>query len=585
MLTRLVIRNFKRFGEVEIDLGSPVVFIGPNNSGKTSAMQALALWDVGLKRWNEKRAGKSTPKQRAGVTVNRRDLVAIPIPDANLLWRDLHVRDVQRVEGRQRTSNIRIDLVVEGVTRGRGWTCGLEFDYANEESFYCRPLRLSEDGTAGRMPVPDEAGHVRIAFLPPMSGLAATETRLDQGAVNVRIGEGRTAEVLRNLCFSIHEAEPSRWDKLVGHIEGLFGAELDPPRYVAERGEIAMTYRERGSRLDLSSSGRGLQQTLLLLAYMYGNPGAVLLLDEPDAHLEILRQRQTYRLLTGVARETGSQIIAASHSEVLLNEAAGQDVVVAFVGRPHRIDDRGSQVLKALREIGFDQYYQAEQTGWVLYLEGSTDLSILQAFARRLGHERALRALERPFVHYVGNRVRAAQSHFHGLREALPRLRGGALFDRLDPAPPDIAPIECLTWTRREIENYVCTPAALEACAAASAPAAGPGPLFTAAEADRRVRAMRESIAEIESALKTLGKGSPWDPDVKASDDFLDPLFLSYFGKLGLPNLMAKKNYHELADYVPDGEIDPEVGAKLDAIAQVAEDAVPAGGRPGTVMP
>ena len=73
MLTKLVIRNFKRFGEVEIDLGSPVVFIGPNNSGKTSAMQALALWDVGLKRWNEKRAGKSTPEKRPGVTVNRRD--------------------------------------------------------------------------------------------------------------------------------------------------------------------------------------------------------------------------------------------------------------------------------------------------------------------------------------------------------------------------------------------------------------------------------------------------------------------------------------------------------------------------------
>ena len=580
MLTRLVIRNFKRFGEVAIELGSPAVFIGPNNSGKTSAMQALALWNVGLRRWNEKRTGKSTPEKRPGVTVNRRDLVAIPIPDANLLWRDLHVRDVQRVEGRQRTSNIRIDLVVEGVSRGRGWTCGLEFDYANEESFYCRPLRLS-DGAAGRMPVPDEAGHVRIAVLPPMSGLVATETRLDQGAVNVRIGEGRTADVLRNLCFRIVEAEPSRWGELVDQVQSLFGVELDPPRYVAERGEIAMTYRERGVRLDLSSSGRGLQQTLLLLAYMYGNPGAVLLLDEPDAHLEILRQRQTYRLLTGVARETGSQIIAASHSEVLLNEAAGQDVVVAFVGRPHRIDDRGSQVLKALREIGFDQYYQAEQTGWVLYLEGSTDLSILQAFARRLGHERASRVLERPFVHYVGNRVRAVQSHFHGLREALPRLGGVALFDRLDTVPPDMAPIECLTWARREIENYVCTRAALEAYAADSASGAGPGPLFTEAEADRRVRAMRESIAEIESALKTLGKGSPWDVGVKASDEFLDPLFPSYFGKLGLPNLMAKKNYHELADYVPDGEIDPEVGEKLDAIARVAEAASAGADGPG----
>ena len=576
MLTRLVIRNFKRFGEVEIDLGSPVVFIGPNNSGKTSAMQALALWDVGFKRWNEKRAGKSTPEKPKGVTVNRRDLVAIPIPNANLLWRDLHVRDVQRVDGQPRTSNIRIELVVEGVTRDRRWTCGLEFDYANEESFYCRPLRRSEDGTAGHMPVPDDAGHVRIAFLPPMSGLAATETRLDQGAVNVRIGEGRTAEVLRNLCFRIHEEKPSAWNALVDHIQSLFRVELDPPRYVAERGEIAMAYRERGARLDLSSSGRGLQQTLLLLAYMYGNPGAVLLLDEPDAHLEILRQRQTYRLLTDVARETGSQIIAASHSEVLLNEAAGQDVVVAFVGRPHRIDDRGSQVLKALREIGFDQYYQAEQTGWVLYVEGSTDLSMLQAFARRLGHERASRALGRPFVRYVGNLPQAVRNHFHGLREALPELRGAALFDRIGAEAPDVEPVEPLMWKRREIENYVCTRGTLEAWAAAP-PDSALGPLFTAAEAERRLQAMRESIDEIESALQTLRKGAPWDADVKASDEFLDPLFRSYFMKLDLPNLMAKKNFHQLAVYVPDGDVDPEIREKLDAIAGVAEQAVPAG--------
>ena len=149
MLTRLVARNFKRFGEVEIELGNPVVFIGPNNSGKTSAMQALALWDVGLKRWNEKRSGRSTPEKRPGVTVNRRDLVAVPIPDANLLWRGMHVRDVRKIEGRQTTSNVRIDLVVEGVTRDKHWTCGLEFDYANEESFYCRPGQPGPEGVAG----------------------------------------------------------------------------------------------------------------------------------------------------------------------------------------------------------------------------------------------------------------------------------------------------------------------------------------------------------------------------------------------------------------------------------------------------
>ena len=573
MLTKLTARNFKRFDEVEVELGNPVVFIGPNNSGKISAMQALALWDIGLKRWNEKRSGKTTPENRPGVTINRRDLLAIPVPNAALLWRELHTRVVQKIEGSQRTDNIRIDLIVEGITQDEAWTCGLEFDYANPESFYCRPLRLGEGKSPDRMPIPKEAGSTQIAFLPPMSGLAATETRLDVGAVNVRVGEGRTAEVLRNLCFKVKNDDPERWKELVIQIDDLFGSKLNDPRYVAERGEIVMDYRENETLLDLSSSGRGLQQTLLLLAYMYANPGAIVLLDEPDAHLEILRQRQIYKLITDVAEERGNQIIAASHSEVLLNEAAGKDMVIAFVGSPHRIDDKGSQVQKALREIGFDQYYQAQQTGWVLYLEGSTDLAVLRAFASRLGHERAIKALERPFVHYVGNQPLQAAHHYHGLREACPELKGVALFDRLQAGMPESGTLRCLMWKKSEIENYFCTHATLEAYARGSVDLEEET-LFTP-QVDRRLGAMQEAIAEIEGALERLDKGSPWGADIKASDEFLTPLFKSYFDKLELPNLMAKKQFYELATYIPEEEIDPEIADKLNAIARVAESAKP----------
>lgn len=574
MLTKLTICNFKRFGRVEVELGNPVVFIGPNNSGKTSAMQALALWDIGVKRWIEKRAGKSAPEKRPGVTVSRRDLLAIPHPSAALLWHRLHVRDVQRgVDGRPRTSNVRIDLTVEGINEDKLWRCGLEFDYANEESFYCRPLRLNENKPPDRMLVPDVASMVHIAFLPPMSGLAATETRLDQGAVNVRVGEGRTAEVLRNLCFRVLRENPDRWKALTEHIKILFGAELSKPRYVEERGEITMGYQENGSALDLSSSGRGLQQTLLILAYMYANPGAVILLDEPDAHLEILRQREIYSLITRVALEQGNQIIAASHSEVLLNEAADRDLVIAFVGRPHRIGGRKSQVRKALAEIGYDQYYQAEQTGWVLYLEGSTDLKILQAFAKRLGKDAAAEALKRPFVHYVGNKPSAAIRHFHGLKEALPDIKGVALFDRLQSDTPDDPVLQYLVWKKREIENYFCTQQTLEAYARASAMEAESLPLFMPSEVKRRGEAMRESILEVTNALQTLSKGSPWSADLKVSDEFLSPLFESYFKKINLPNLMNKKNFYELADFIPNHEIDCEIEKKLDGIACVAMNA------------
>ncbi len=568
MLTKLTVANFKRFGRVEIELGNPVVFIGPNDSGKTTALQALALWDIGAKRWQERRKGKTAPEKRPGVTINRRDLIAVPVPDANLLWRDLHVRDVQRVGGKPKTRNIRVDIAVEGVTDGREWACGLEFDYANEESFYCRPLRRSEDRDPERMPVPGEATRVRIAFLPPMSGLAASETRLDPGAVNVRIGEGRTAEVLRNLCYQILSGADGekKWARVHDRMQSLFGVRLDAPAYIAERGEIVMTYRQpSGVRLDLSASGRGLQQTLLLLAHLTVNPESVLLLDEPDAHLEILRQRQIYALLTEEARRSGSQIIAASHSEVILNEAAGRDVVVAFVGPPHRMDDRGSQVLKAIKEIGYEDYYQAEQTGWVLYLEGSTDLAVLRAFAEKMKHPAAA-LLERPFVHYVGNQPSKAEDHFYGLREAKRDLVGFALFDRLEAAPHDSPPLRKRSWRRREIENYLCHPNGLLAYAKASGPT------------EEWSVAMEESIRDFAPPAALRDPTDPWWANVKASDEFLDRVFDAFFRRLKLPNLMPKSGYHGLARYLPRRHIDPEVSEVLNQIADVAAQARPVGG-------
>lgn len=573
MLTRLRIKNFKRFPDADIELGQAVVFIGQNNSGKTTALQALALWDVGLRKWNEEYKGKTVSPQRPGVTINRRDLVAIPVPGANLLWRNLHVRDVKKQNGKQQTQNIRIDIIVDGVKDGKAWSCGLEFDYANDESFYCRPLRLNNEKDLLRMSVPPEAAETLIAFLPPMSGLTDREFLKQPGEIGFLIGQGETAQVLRNLCYQLFSQSKDQraWLEVCAHIQSLFGVQLQAPKLL-ERSEITMAYKDsEDCLLDLSSAGRGLQQTLLLLARIYANPKTVLLLDEPDAHLEVLRQRQIYQLLTGVAARQGSQIIAASHSEVVLNEAANRDMVIAFVGQPHRMDDRGQQVLKALTDIGFDQYYQAELKGWALYLEGSTDLAILQALAETLGHP-AAKVLERPFVHYLTtNLPNRAREHFFGIQEAKPDLVGFALFDRIDKPLATGTPLTETMWQKREIENYLCQESVLLSYARHDQP----DDLFGHAEAEHRVQVMRECIQEISSALRTLRRIEPWSADIKASDDFLDPLFQLFFDKLQLPNLLRKTDYHILARLVAKEQLDPEIIAKLDGIVAVAKTAQP----------
>lgn len=570
MLTRLRVRNFKRFEQLDVELGANVVFIGPNNSGKTSALQALALWQLGLQGWLGKRGDGPVPEQRPGVAMNRKDLFSVPVPDAALLWRGLRYSQSRKANGRTKTEPLHIEIVVDGVDGITPWSCGIELDYANEESIRARPIADADTGV--RVGVPDAALAQRIELLPPMAGLVAQEPRIDIGAIAVRIGEGRTSEVLRNLCYLVQQRSEDAWGRVCDRITRLFHAQLLPPRYLAVRGEITMSYRDvEGVELDISSAGRGMQQVLLLLTYLETNPGCVLLLDEPDAHLETLRQRQIYHELTQAARSLRSQIVAASHSEVWMNEAADRDLVVAFVGTPHRIDDRAkAQVAKALKSIGFDQYYEAERRGWVLYLEGSTDLAILRAFAKVLGH-RAEAALDSPFVHYVGNVASKAREHFYGLRQAKADLVGIAVFDA--DHTPQAGELREVAWVRREIENYLCQPDTLRAFAMQRAEAVTAGPLFETSQRESARDAMERAIRR---RVPPAALDNPHDRfwhSMKATDDFLDLVFQDFYRDLELPDLMRKADYHELAPFVARAAIDADVLVKLDAIAAAADEA------------
>jgi hypothetical protein len=508
-------------------------------------------------------------------------LLALPTPSLRYLWHNLSVRSSKRdAQGRvEGTQNVLFQVSVGGITEGKEWQIGLEFDYQNEDLMYCRPVGTPPEARSATHATP-------IAFLPPMSGLAASEVKLLPTTIQARIGEGRTAEVLRNLCYQIYNPEypaaPSgdmwaaaartvygmdipndTWDLLTRHLRDLFGVTLHPPE-LNPRGELVQTYRDaQGNELDLSCAGRGLHQVLLLFSYLLMNRGAVLLLDEPDAHLEILRQRQVYNLLRKVAQQQDSQIIAASHSEVVLNEAAGrEDSVIAFIGsRPHRINDR-QHLLKSLTTIGFDQYYQAELRQWVLYLEGPSDLALLQAFAKRLGHP-VVSVLSVAFVHYVAtNLPTKARDHFYGLRECVPELRGVALFDRIEASLQQTALAETM-WQRREIENYLFRPSTLLRFAE------GPVPdLFSPA----RTQAMEVALRRIVPEIARENLDDPYWHQQKASEQ-LERVLTEYYRSQHRPIELSKGDYATLVGFMDSEEIDQEVIEKLDLIYQIAQRA------------
>jgi energy-coupling factor transporter ATP-binding protein EcfA2 len=273
---------------------------------------------------------------------------------------------------------------------------------------------------------------------------------------------------------------PDDWKRIVTLMRRLFDVTLDTPQETT-RGAIEMRYKQPGVReaLDVSSSGRGFQQMLLIFAYLYSHKRSVLLVDEPDAHLEILRQKQVYVLLRDIAAENQSQVVMVTHSEVILEEALDNNLTLLMDGKADDLA-RKTDIRNSLKHFGAYHYIKARERGYVLYVEGGTDVDMLRALAERLKHPVAARWDETVNSFYVQNnypdksldseleRVEGGfgvtpRDHFKGLSSLLPQLKGLAVLDNdgRDRQGAIEGNLQMAYWKRYEAENYFVTPAVL----------------------------------------------------------------------------------------------------------------------------
>lgn len=465
LLHYLEIENFKRFGKKQrIELDHPAVLIGPNNCGKTSAIQALALWSQALQTWYDMRKD-SAAKERTAAPLNRLSIVAVPVQRIRFFWHNTVVRADRE--------DITLTLTVGVEFKGQVHSVPMRFRNRGDEVVYCTP----GESVLGNPELLAYAAGIRVELLYPMSGLETEEAILQPGRIDVLLGQGQTAQVLRNLCLMVAKNTPDDWRRVVALMHRLFDVSLDTPQETT-RGAIEMRYTQPGVReaLDLSSSGRGFQQMLLIFAYLYAHKRSVLLVDEPDAHLEILRQKQVYVLLRDIAAENHSQVVMVTHSEVILDEALDNNLTLLIDGKADDLA-RKTDIRNSLKHFGADHYIKARERGYVLYVEGGTDVDMLRALAERLEHPIAKVWDERINSFYVQNnypdksleseleRVEGGfgitpRDHFNGLCKLLPHLKGLAILDNdgRDRTGGVEGALNLSYWRRYEAENYFVTP-------------------------------------------------------------------------------------------------------------------------------
>ncbi|MEQ1744787.1 MAG: AAA family ATPase [Saprospiraceae bacterium] len=571
MLTKVTIENFKKLDSISFPLEQSVVLIGPNNAGKTTVFQAFCLWEIGVKSFLRAK-NKNDLNNSGGVTINRHDLLNSPISDARFLWRNRKVKIPKPKGGGE---HIKLSVQLEGENLGKPWSCKAEFVFSNAESFTCKVIT----GYSEINQLYKNGQDIRFGFLQPMSGIATTEDKLTAGSIDRKLGEGRTAEVMRNICYEILYPETPKalgyngeanWKSLATHIHRLFGARLKKPEFIRSTGLVELQYEENGNVYDVSSGGRGFQQTLLLLSFLYAHPNTILLLDEPDAHLEVIRQREIFQILTQTAEEVGSQIIIASHSEVVLNEASEVSKIIALIENTAiEINDKhiGREIRKALIEIGWEKYYLAKLKKHILFLEGTTDLSMLLAFSTRLKHpiEPLLRQAN---VDYVStNAPHLAVQNFVALKSIFPELSGLALFDRLPNEKMTNPKLKIICWKRRELENYFAKPSVLYQWAK---------DLATRLEKDAQSfdKTMHEIVSDNTLPRALRDQNDTFWVDEKLTDNWLDRIFADFFSRHSLSPSFFKNDYHFLISLLSDDEIDPEIKEKLDILQKFLEKPV-----------
>jgi ABC-type cobalamin/Fe3+-siderophores transport system ATPase subunit len=585
LLHYVEIENFKRYGQTQrLELDHPAVLIGQNNCGKTSALQAMALWSIGLRTWRAE-SENSKAEKRKGKALNRLSILSVPVPKTRQFWHDL------------RTGNKDLRITVGVDVSGEAVPVTMTFrHHASDELVHCEP---AEESLAKEEAFQTAAG-LDVSLLYPMSGISADEAVIKPNRIDFHLGRGSTAEVVRNLCLLVHQNDPADWMKITELMRRLFHVRLTVP-VENERGAVDLSYQQDGARseLDLSLAGRGFQQMLLIFAHLYSHKGSVLLIDEPDAHLEILRQQQVYVLLRDVGHENGCQVVIATHSEVVLREALDRNLTLILAGQCENLAKK-CQITNALKHFGAEHYVRARETGHVLYVEGSTDVDMLRAFADKLGHpvKDCLDDGARLNVYYLqdnfpgadrspheelerveGGYGLGATEHFHALRGMIPDLRGLAIRDNdgKQHQEGEQGGLQLRMWKRYEPENYFITPELLLAWADQHLPhedlfAQSRQKLLDALILKDVFDGSQEDFDNFQKADRSTRK-TLWRAQTQSRklSLFAEEFFRRLAKETGTRMLARKGELHSLVALCDQGELNGEVQEKLDALLRLLQ--------------
>lgn len=457
MIHKVRLKNFKRIEDEIFELTDFDLLVGANNSGKSTLLQALAIWQYCVDQFR-----RSKKRGNSGIQIVLPNFTALPLPEFVLLWKDKTERRYPEIDGKKRQEFILVEIEVFWLDElNDERSLNVQLRYQSPQSVYAIPGK----GWTNFKTLEGAVGFPKIVYVPPFSGLEPNEIWYDDANVRKNVGKAQPGSVLRNLLYRVVDKDIEiknnpDWNEIFSRVMEWFGVSLNSPQY--EKGEsidIELTYNSSGKDFDIISGGSGFHQILTLLAFFYGYPGiTTILFDEPDAHLHVNLQK---KILSYFKQQKKVQFLIATHAEEFIKGVEVNSIISMLSGQPKRVQATES-IVKAMSDVDNMVVIKTKQSPYILYLEGEDDERILSAWATTLGKSDLLGKF---YIQTLGGSTKEEMKkrsdiHFNALKQIHNHVKRLVLFDYDSDAsyhpPQDNQVIK--EWKRKNIENYLLVP-------------------------------------------------------------------------------------------------------------------------------
>ncbi|MCE8440164.1 ATP-dependent nuclease, partial [Rhodovulum sulfidophilum] len=459
-ITAIRFRNYKRLQNFTLRAQDGNILVGPNNSGKSSILDAFRLLEAGIRYSRRKRPSLlNTPE---GV------FDGYEIPEAACPFHLVNV-----------------------ITNYDDNEAVIEFDHENGATAH---LRLTNDRTVrffidargrrfGTSKQFREAFPVDLIVVPTLSPLESYEPLIQQETVRRNRTTRLAARSFRNIWYLEDDAQFKVFKERVER--AWDGVSLQPPELVRDTpARVEMYFEENRVTREIQWAGFGFQVWLQIHTHLIrGNQGSILVLDEPDIYLHPDLQHRLYKDV----KELFGQYFLATHAVEIINVAETSEILMVEPDRrmAKRIK-RDADYDAMLNYIGSAEnadFAKIARIQKVLFVEGQ-DAKILRRFARRLGLENLASEQKSPVFQLGGfSQWRRAESTIWAFKNLLDiEVATMCLFDRDYRSSEEVqnfiaymgsSDLECRVFGRKEIENYLIIPKAISKSVSARLERAG----------------------------------------------------------------------------------------------------------------